>query len=369
MSEIRNGEKTTIRDIAALLGISRGTVDRALHNRKGVSAETRERVLKAAREWGYAPNRLAQFLVTRKPVNIAFITRDDPLWRDVITGAQSFVQGPGAHIVNIKWYRQGIETVNDEAVALSRIVEEQADTLEKLINEDIQGIALAPADMTALNPLIRKIIEKNIPVVTVGPDAPRSKRLCFIGQDNTVTGRLAGELMGKFLMGNGRVMAITGYREGMVNNTRLLAFLDILAQRYPGISLIRTVENQYSESETCGHIKAYLSTDPPPDGIYITAGTGLSGAVQALEQFDSTAQVKIIGSHFYRNSVALLKKDRVHALIGPDPFRMGFQTMKILFEHIIDQKPPETDRIFIRTDVGFRENIDALTGNDPNTFH
>jgi LacI family transcriptional regulator, galactose operon repressor len=43
-------------ELARICGVSQGTVDRALHNRKGISAATRERILEQARLRGYAPN-------------------------------------------------------------------------------------------------------------------------------------------------------------------------------------------------------------------------------------------------------------------------------------------------------------------------
>jgi LacI family transcriptional regulator len=43
-------------ELAKLCGVSQGTVDRALHNRPGISVKTRRRVLEAADRHGYRPN-------------------------------------------------------------------------------------------------------------------------------------------------------------------------------------------------------------------------------------------------------------------------------------------------------------------------
>jgi DNA-binding LacI/PurR family transcriptional regulator len=52
----------SIKDIAQALGISIGTVDRALHGRSDVSPKTRARVLKKAEQIGYRPNIAARSL-------------------------------------------------------------------------------------------------------------------------------------------------------------------------------------------------------------------------------------------------------------------------------------------------------------------
>ena len=44
------------KQLARICGVSQGTVDRALHARDGIRAETRERVLAAARKYGYCPD-------------------------------------------------------------------------------------------------------------------------------------------------------------------------------------------------------------------------------------------------------------------------------------------------------------------------
>ena len=47
----RNGISTT--QLAKICGVSQGTVDRALNNRKGINKETKEKVLAVAKEYGY----------------------------------------------------------------------------------------------------------------------------------------------------------------------------------------------------------------------------------------------------------------------------------------------------------------------------
>lgn len=66
--------KVTLKQIADITGVSRGTVDRALHDRGGINPQVRERILTAARDLGYYPNLAGRQLSARKSGN--------PLWRD-----------------------------------------------------------------------------------------------------------------------------------------------------------------------------------------------------------------------------------------------------------------------------------------------
>lgn len=62
-----------IRDLALHLNISTGTVSRALNNRPGVNAETRDRVLKAALELGYVANQSGRSLRRGSTNTIGFV--------------------------------------------------------------------------------------------------------------------------------------------------------------------------------------------------------------------------------------------------------------------------------------------------------
>lgn len=62
-----------LKQLSARLGLSPTTVSRALNGYPEVNAATRERVLKAARETGYRPNRTAQRLATGKAGSIGLL--------------------------------------------------------------------------------------------------------------------------------------------------------------------------------------------------------------------------------------------------------------------------------------------------------
>src|SRR3974377_1898819 len=60
-----------IKEIAKALGVSIGTVDRALHGRAGINPMPRAKVLKMAQTMGYRPNLAARFLKSRRQLRIS----------------------------------------------------------------------------------------------------------------------------------------------------------------------------------------------------------------------------------------------------------------------------------------------------------
>ena len=63
--------KVTVKSLAQAAGVSRGTVDRVLHNRGGVKPEVVLKIKNLAKELGYIPNRAGKALAAYKtPIKI-----------------------------------------------------------------------------------------------------------------------------------------------------------------------------------------------------------------------------------------------------------------------------------------------------------
>jgi LacI family transcriptional regulator len=68
--------KPSLQEIADKAGVSIATVSRALNDRAGVHPDTRERILRIAREMGYMPNVAAKGLATSRTYTLGLITYD-----------------------------------------------------------------------------------------------------------------------------------------------------------------------------------------------------------------------------------------------------------------------------------------------------
>ncbi|MFN3718737.1 MAG: LacI family DNA-binding transcriptional regulator [Rhizobium rhizophilum] len=67
-----------LKELSQMLGLSQTTISRALNGYPEVNEDTRQRVLKAAKETGYRPNRAAQRLATGKAGSIGLIMPISP---------------------------------------------------------------------------------------------------------------------------------------------------------------------------------------------------------------------------------------------------------------------------------------------------
>ncbi len=122
----------TTKDLARVCGVSLGTIDRAFRNRAGIKAETRDRILAAAKEHGYKPNIVARNLKNRRTSEIGLIVHDleNEFFAQLVNAVQE-----------IAWERNFFIQI-----AISRRDEKrERAALEHMAGRNVDGILLFPA--------------------------------------------------------------------------------------------------------------------------------------------------------------------------------------------------------------------------------
>jgi ribose transport system substrate-binding protein len=87
--------------------------------------------------------------------------------------------------------------------------EEQQRYLQDLLSKGVQGIAVSPKDPENMTALLDEIAARTL-LITHDSDAPKSKRLCYVGMDNYDAGRMCGQLVEQALPDGGAVVLLVG---------------------------------------------------------------------------------------------------------------------------------------------------------------
>ena len=161
-----SGRPVGIKDIARALGVSIGTVDRALHGKPEVNALTRARVLQMAESLGYRPNLAARYLSSRKTVRISVqLPQEIALFWDSLRKGIRDAAAPFA------------PTLQVEFRTYPRLGEGDIPHFEEALNDGTNGLIIAPGNPVALGPYLKAAARQEIPVVCVVTDAPAPERL------------------------------------------------------------------------------------------------------------------------------------------------------------------------------------------------
>ena len=197
-----------IQDIAEQAGVSRGTVDRALHKRGRIRPEVAERIWAIAEQMGYVPRESG-----RKNLKIGVVTQ--------LAGSSFMIRvNQGIEDAARLLKQQGVQVLcrNLETINEQR----QLEVIDELVEEGIDGLALMPIQCESIRARLSWLSrEQGIPVITFNSDIVGAGRTCFVGLDNKQSGRAAAGLMGMLTGGRGKILAVTGYFTNSVNSLRI----------------------------------------------------------------------------------------------------------------------------------------------------
>lgn len=338
--------KVTIKQIAEIAGVHRSTVDKVLHDREGVSPEVSQRVKNIIDELGYKPNIFGKALACQnKPLLIAVMLLKVDAIEEIKVGIEVAYSEYNNFGLKIEYY---LTNNLDE--------EEQLHTLKLLKNKKISGLIISPLLSESVKSAIDDIVDTGVPVVTINSDIPNSKRMCFVGQSMSSAGRVAGELMGEILNGNGKVAIITSTCSLWCSSERQKTFETVIEERYPGIKIVDVIETFEQRMVSFQKTLTLLKSVEDLKGIYITCGT-VGEVGKAVKLLNKARQVKIISFDLYPEIVELVKEGIINFTIGQDLFGQGYKSVKVLFEFLFFNQKTKTEHIKTAIDIRLKENI------------
>lgn len=336
---------TTIKEIADLAGVSRGTVDRVLNNRGAVSAQTAGKILEIARALDYRPNRAGTALAAQKKkykIGVILFSEHNPFFDEVMEG----VRMKAAELQDY-----GITTI-------TRRVEFDADAqlaaLDELMNEGIHGLMLAPYNHIQIQEKIDELVERQIPVVTVNTDIDGSRRMAYVGSDYRRGGCTAAGLFALMTAGDVELGIITGSSNILCHTERIEGLKDTLKASYPRIRIAEILENHDDEFESYSLTKELLRRHPDMNALFFAAA-GVHGGCRAVEE--SGRRPKIITFDEVPTTLEMLRRGIISATISQQPIRQGGRSLDLLFEYLTSGTVPEQVEHFVEHSIIIRENI------------
>ena len=337
----------TIKQIAELSNVSRGTVDRVLNNRPGVSDVTREKVLRIAKELHYQPNFLARALVNKKEtIKIGVILTPDynPFIQDMIKGISNAKEEFSAF---------GLEVIIKMMLTLEPA--EEIKLIQELRDDGVNGIAVFPLAHPQVYTLLNELINEGIAIITFNSPAESVNSICFVGQNHYKGGRTAGELMCKILPFNSKIGIIISTGVLSCHQQRLNGFREKLIEIRPDIEIIGIDSNQDKKEDAFRITLEYCNKFPDLKGIYITGG-GIAGVGSALDIVNSSDNIHVICHDLTPDSVNLLNSGVIDFILGQEPVSQGYSLIKTMFEYLVkNTTPPKI--IDIPVTITIRESL------------
>lgn len=344
----------TAQQIAELAGVSRGTVDRALHNRGRVNPEVAAKIHKIAAELGYKPNLIGQALVkSRREFKLGAILQstETPTMQIVRAGVQRAAEELAA---------SGVELIMRENRGLD--TEMVLEHIEELVSQGVQGLAIAPNNSPEIRQCIDELYEQGIPVITLNSDAPGSRRLAFIGMDNYRAGQTAAGLLRLMLPEGGKVLPLAGHLNNTAHNNRLNGFMDTINSETGNEIELLAFQPCFDRDDYAHEITQHaLRANPDLTGIYV-ASNGQVGACAAVEEEGRKGKVKVVAFDLNPMNMELLQSDSLSFVLDQKAFEQGYRPPFLLFDYLQNRKAPEKELLYTDIAIKTKFNSDKPVG-------
>lgn len=340
---------TTLKEIAALAGVSRGTVDRVLNNRGSVNPETEKRVRKIASSLNYQPNKAALALASqKKKITIGIILfgleNGNMFFRDVVEGVeyqQAKLAGYGCTVIT------RTTAFNPHA---------QLDAIDTLLDSGIHGLVISPYNSPEIIDRINELADMGIPTITTNTDIPDSKRIAYVGSNYYEGGCTAGGLMGLITNGQAKVGIVTGSSLILCHSQRIKGFLDTVRTRYSGIKILDIMTNLDDDFKSYRAATELIQNHPELDALYFTAA-GVYGGCRAVIDLHKEKQIKIISFDAVEKTKQLIRDGIIAATICQQPFQQGSRPVKLMFDYLTTGIQPEDSIQYTEASIKIRENV------------
>lgn len=341
----------TIKEIAKLAGVSRGTVDRVLNNRPGVKLDTEAEIRRIAAEVGYTPNLAGRLLAGRKKnFKLAFLFFDAPeysYFRDVCNAARKKAQELEGLGVTVFFYPiRGV--THQDFIGLFQRIED----------DGVDGVATTPMVMPLFEDFLHRMRDKGVPFVFYNSDAYESERLCYIGCDYIQGGRVAAGLTALCLGGAGKVAILTHCdSDNQSFKDRMAGYVAEISARYPDITLLNGGAPTIFRQDDYSAVEGLIRTHRELGAVYIV-NLGDYSVCQVAHDAAMGRRLNIITNDLVPIQRRMLREGVISATLGQQPEVQGEKSLQVLYENLLFGLIPKQESCFTELNIYISQNID-----------
>jgi len=338
-------KKYTIKDIAEIAGVSKGTVDRVLHKRGKVSENAHKKVTKILDEIEYQPNLIARNLKNNKIYRFCVVMPDpaiDSYWSSCTRGICDAIE-------EIKTFKVSVEIFyfNPESAASFLQIN------EKILTIAPDAVLLAPLFYKETIAIAEKYNDKKILLTTFNNQIICSSIQSFVGQDLIQSGRVAAKLISS-ICDHGDLVIIhinEVYKNAVHMQEKEKGFRAYFKESKKDNYKIYTCKLKNSNFED--NLAKFLNKHPNLCGIFVT--TSKAYQVAEIVKNKKITKPAIVGYDLLDRNVSHLSDGVIDFLINQNQKRQAYLGIIRLMDHYIFEKEIAND-LLLPIDIVNSEN-------------
>ena len=349
---VKDSNKVTINDVARAAGVSKGTVDRVLHNRGEVSAKSKEAVLRVIKELGFKPNLYASLLASQKNIKIQCIIPEyftGEFWSLTDKGIQD-----AAELVSR--YGVVVEPVKYDQYDLASF---QA-VCEKVLADPPAGVLIAPMFADQTMKFVSELSAKGIPYIYIDSKLNDEDYFAYFGMQMYQSGYLCADILtdGRRVPEKVFVVRISRDKSGLSDPTadRRSGFMTYMSEYHSDTEVV----NVYIDPKDRDAMDASLDeVFAGYDGEkYIVMFNSRVHLVADYIRRRGLTGARVVGFDVLEKNLAALRAGYVQLLIAQHTDSQTVAAVNALVDHILLGKPVAKKDNFTQMDILNRHNCD-----------
>lgn len=344
-------KKVKIKEIAEMAGVSAGTVDRILHNRGKVSAQSREAVEKVLAEVGYKYNIHLSAMSFRKELNIHIcipMANSGEYWGAVKDGLEQALEE--YHDINI---RPHYFFYNQYDVYSCR------DAYEQVGAEGTDAVIIGPTFTNETVLLCERLDKASIPYVFVDSTVQGTNPYETYTTDQYACGYLLAKLLDAATPHDRSIAIFRFQRIGNQGATNSLerrrgfdAYMNDTGKS--GRLIEATLPGMDPEQTELAFLET-LAAHPEIKGIAVlnSRGSALANILHKKEISD----IRVISFDLTSDNRRYLESGQIAALLCQRPELQGFNAIKSIINKLLYNLPVQQVHNLMPVDVVFKENL------------
>jgi LacI family transcriptional regulator len=320
----------TLMDIARDLNVSVVTVSKVLRNQGKISAATRERVLRRAKQLNYQMNWVARSLVTRRTYTIGLLLPEftHSFFAEVARAVAQTLRPHGYHVI-ISYFEEDPELEVSEA--------------DSFLARQVDGLIIASAQPVRCLGLFQRIQQREVPYVLI--DRPVvGLRASFVGVDNRAIGRLATEHL--IAKGCCRIGHLRGPAIGIATE-RLEGYRRALAKGGLRVHARYVVGGDHGDETGYEGMRRLLRVRPMVDGVFCFNDPVADAGLKVPRDISVVGA----GNVHYSDVLAVPL-----TTIDQSTYQIGARAAELLLERIGMKRPLRPKKILIPPKLVERES-------------
>jgi ribose transport system substrate-binding protein len=236
----------------------------------------------------------------------------------------------------------------------------QQRVMEDLVAAGAAGIMVSAVDPKNQTEGLNKIAGQTL-LFTTDSDAPKSKRVAYIGSSNVDLGKSAGKLMLQALPGGGKCIGFVGLPGADNARERIEGVKETI--KGSKVELIDVRGDEIDQGRAKRNVEDALAANPDIACLVGFYSYNTPRIYEVLKETGKLGKIKVVG--FDEDPITLggVKEGSIVGTVVQQPFEWGYRGMKLMAAYLEGQKGeiPKDGILIVPGKVIDKSNVDSFT--------